>query len=312
MLSSSTFNISFEKLISLITPNLEKIVSSLSVTLKNEDLPKVPQNNVNDVSTPLILNISDKLDISLSNLESTLQSLVSTTSCLATKDEFTSLIQTNIIGIVSPLISSTFETSKVSFDTIFSLLSLESPLFTNQFKITDFNIFSQSIFNYLATNFAIIKESQISISDFTNLLTNSFFNPLVDFISSSDNVNSSLISNKLNNFNDSFSSKLDSLFSKMTSNISDVKDMIATLGLSQKTSLSALNNCFIEWSYSLTIQTIFDSLLPKFSSLSKEVSILQSFLTQFAKTFSLLENIINYLPSSFADLSSHITSLSII
>jgi hypothetical protein len=82
----------------------------------------------------------------------------------------------------------------------------------------------------------------------------------------------------------------------MTSNISDVKEMIAMLGLTQNTSFSALNNCFIDWSSSLTIQAIYDSLLPKFNSLLKEVNILQSFPTHFAKTFSLLESILNYLP----------------
>jgi hypothetical protein len=157
MLSSSTFNVSFEKLISLITPNLDKIVSLTSVTLKSKDLPKLLQNNVNDIITPMILNISEKLDIPLSNLESTIQNILKITSCLTTKDEFTSLIQTNIIDIVSPMVSSIFETSKASFDNMFSLLSLESPLFINQFKNADFKIFSQSIFNYLATNFAIMK-----------------------------------------------------------------------------------------------------------------------------------------------------------
>jgi hypothetical protein len=106
MLSSSTFVGSFESLVSLITPNLEKIVSATS------DFPKLPQNNVNDVITPMILNISDKLDIPLSNLESTLQNILNITSCLTTKNELISLIQTNIIGIVSPWLVAFLKTPK--------------------------------------------------------------------------------------------------------------------------------------------------------------------------------------------------------
>jgi hypothetical protein len=96
MLSSPTFNVSFEKLVFLITPKLEKIVSATS------DLPKLLQSNVNDVITPMILNISGKLDIPLSNLESTLQNILNITSCLTTKNDLSSVIQTNIIDIVSP------------------------------------------------------------------------------------------------------------------------------------------------------------------------------------------------------------------
>jgi hypothetical protein len=102
--------------------------------------------------------------------------------------------------------------------------------------------------------------------------------------------------------------------------------MILTSNLAQNTSLSTFNNCFSEWSNSLTIQNIFNSLLPKFDDLMNDMQILQStfssyeesissiftalndsILSQFSKSFSLIEEIMNYLPLPF--LNYHLISV---
>jgi hypothetical protein len=170
-----------------IPPQFSKIFS-----LIDEIMNYLP-SSFSELSSHLGSNFTS-LSISLDNLDNSLNHII-------TPEKLSSLLQSDVVDIISPLINNIPLDLNISLNKILSLLSEESPLFNNFLNKDAFSSFYVSLSDFLNSNFKVIREAQISSEELSEIVTKILLDPLANSIKSISSNYASLSSSILKSFN---------------------------------------------------------------------------------------------------------------